>query len=123
LPAGGLLRRRLWLALGWAGVALVIVLSLAPNPPVAGMAYEDKIGHVLAYCSLMFWFGQLYRQRPPWALGFLALGAALEGLQGLVGYREMSRDDLIANTLGIGLGWLAARAFPGGLLRLEARLP
>jgi VanZ family protein len=122
LPAG-LQHRRLWVALGWAGVTLVIVLSLMPNPPQASVRFEDKIGHLLAYSSLMFWFAQLHRRWLPWALGFLALGAGLEVLQGLSGYREMSLDDLLANSLGIGLGWLAAHSFPRFLAKVEARLP
>jgi len=123
LDAIPLERRRLWTALGWALVALVVLLSLMPNPPQASIRFEDKIGHVLAYFSLMFWFGQLYARRLPWALGFLALGAMLEVLQGLGGYREMSLHDLVANAVGIGLGWLATAAQPRLLGRLETRLP
>jgi VanZ family protein len=124
LQAGAdLTRRRLWLTLGWMGVVLVILLSLMPNPPQGHVRFEDKIGHVLAYFSLMFWFAQLHGRWLPWALGFLALGAGLEGLQGLSGYREMSLNDLLANASGIGLGWLAAWRIPRLLQTIEARLP
>lgn len=113
--------RTLWLVLGWAGIAVVVILSLLPNPPHTGVSGGDKIGHLLAYFGLMFWFGQLYRRHLPWALGFLALGAVLEVIQGLTGYRETSLADLLANATGIALGWLAARRWPHCLGHLEAR--
>jgi len=113
--------RRVWLVLGWTGITGVVVLSLMPNLPHSGVSGGDKIGHLLAYFTLMFWFGQLYVHRLPWALGFLALGASLEVLQGLTGYRDMSPADLLANATGIGLGWLAALRWPRSLARLEAR--
>jgi len=115
------IHRRLWLTLGWIGIAGVVVLSLLPNLPHSGVSGGDKIGHLLAYFSLMFWFGQLHARRLGWALGFLALGAGLEVLQGLSGYRDMSLADLLANASGIGLGWLAALRWPQSLARLEAR--
>lgn len=118
-----LTRRRLWLALGWFGVGLIILLSLIPNPPQAEIRNIDKAEHLLAYGGLMFWFAQLHARRLPWALLFFGLGAGLEVAQGMTGYRDMSLADLVADGLGIGLGWLAARAFPRVLAGLEARLP
>jgi VanZ family protein len=115
--------RRVWLALGWTGIAGVVALSLIPNLPHSGISGGDKVGHLLAYFALMFWFGLLYAGRLAWALAFLVLGAALELLQGLTGYREASLADLVANTSGIALGWLAACRCPQCLSLLEAKLP
>jgi VanZ family protein len=116
-------RRGLWLALGWLGVLLVSILSLAPNPPGASLQGADKLGHLFAYGALMFWFVQAGAETRASALGLLLLGALLEVLQGLSGYRESSFGDLIADGLGIGLGWLLARRFPHCLASIEARLP
>jgi len=55
--------RPLWLVLGWAMVAVIIWLSLTPSPPKVDFEQSDKVGHFLAYGSLMFWFAQLYIAR------------------------------------------------------------
>jgi glycopeptide antibiotics resistance protein len=59
----------------------------------------------------MLWFLNLYPvSRRPWiALGLFALGVGLEGFQGLTADREPGVVDAIANTIGIGLGWLLGR--------------
>lgn len=65
----------------------------------------------------MFWFAQLYPARRLYAAGFIALGVALEFVQGWLGYRAYEHHDMLANTLGVLLGWGAAlilpRALPG----------
>ncbi|MDD3530686.1 MAG: VanZ family protein [Gallionellaceae bacterium] len=116
-------RRRLWLAIGWALVALVVVLSLLPVSQLPDAGLDDKVGHLLAYFALMAWFGQIHGARPAPVLALLALGAGLEVAQGLSGYRDMSGLDMVANASGITLGWLLTRLAPGLLARLDARLP
>lgn len=118
-----LAHRRLWLAIGWALVILVTVLSLLPPPDLPDVRYNDKFSHLLAYFTLMAWFGQLYLRRLRPCLGLLGLGAGLEVLQGMTGYRDMSGLDMVANAAGVSLGWLFARLRPDLLVRLEARLP
>lgn len=118
-----LTHRRLWLAVGWGLVTLVTVLSLLPTPQLPTQGFNDKVNHLLAYSTLMAWFGQIYGARLKPVLALLAMGATLEVLQGLSGYREMSALDMVANGLGVGLGWLSARAAPGLLAALERRLP
>lgn len=116
----GLIHRLLWLAIGWGLVALVVALSLVPSPPQSGFDQGDKVGHLLAYATLMGWFGQLYP--PGWrlALAFVALGLVLEILQGLSGYRQASMADMLANTLGVVLGGWATRRWPHVLSRMES---
>ena len=120
--------RSLWLGIGWLLVALVVYLSLKPGwLPLDALAREGAvhrlsygISHLLAYGVLMLWFLNLYPvSRQPWiALGLFALGVGLEGFQGLTADREPGVLDAIANTIGIGLGWLLGRT---GLSRtLEA---
>jgi VanZ family protein len=103
--------RALWLALGWFGVALTIYLSLTPDVPDIGVEQGDKLGHLLAYGTLMLWFAQLSsrpRQRRVTAGLLVALGVTLELAQGQTGWREFSYADMAANTAGVCLGWLLA---------------
>jgi VanZ family protein len=118
-----LARRPLWLTIGWTFVLLVVVSSLLPPTGLPDVEYNDKLGHFLAYFSLMAWFGQLFPHYWKPALVLLGLGALLEVLQGLSGYRDMSGLDMVANAAGIGFGWLFSRKFPDLLYRLEERLP
>lgn len=109
---------KLWLAVGWLMIATVIYLSLTPGPIEIPVAQGDKLGHVLAYCSMMVWFAQLY-QRPlhgRWALGFVALGIALEYLQGWSGYRDFEYLDMVADAGGVAGGWLLGGTAIAGLL-------
>ena len=83
-------------------VAAVVWGSLTPSPPSAG---NDKVGHFVVYGVLMFWFAQLYARRLPCAAGFVALGVALEFVQGSLGYRSFELYDMLANSAGVLLGW------------------
>ena len=87
-------------------------LSLTPSPPRVDFAASDKLGHLLAYGALMFWFAQIYKTRVFYAAGFVAMGIGLEALQGMLGYREADVLDMVANTLGVAAGWGAARTLP-----------
>ena len=115
--------RSLWLALGWSIVAAIVSLSLAPSPPELDLEQGDKLGHFAAYGTLMFWFCQLYVQRATrvaYATGFVAMGVALEFIQGTTGYRSFEVLDMAANTLGVLLGWgLAALTGADLMQRME----
>jgi hypothetical protein len=104
--------RRAWRIVGWLGVAAVIYLSLTSHPPTfTDYSQEDKIGHALAYSSLMLWFAQIHLAtagRARNALGLLALGIGLEFVQGWMGNRTFSLADMGADAAGVALGWLAA---------------
>ncbi|HSH07936.1 MAG TPA: hypothetical protein VLA41_09770, partial [Burkholderiales bacterium] len=96
--------RALWLALGWGWAATIVWLSLTPSPPTIDLPQGDKLGHFLGYGTLMFWFCQLYasrRTRLAYALGFAALGVALELAQRALGYRTYEPFDMAANALGV----------------------
>jgi len=59
----------------------------------------------------MFWFCVSYRPlrvRAFYAAGFIAMGIALEFVQGWLGYRSFEVADMVANTAGVGLGWSVA---------------
>jgi VanZ family protein len=98
-------------------VAAVVWLSLTPSPPKADFEASDKVGHLLGYGGLMFWFSQLYtgRTRMLYAAGFAAMGIALEFAQGALGYRMYEVFDMYANALGVLAGWAAAVLLPAVL--------
>jgi VanZ family protein len=107
--------RALWLAVGWAMVAAIVWLSLTANPPRIDIEEGDKLGHLASYATLMLWFSQLYmekRTRALYALGFAAMGVALEFAQGATGYRSFDLADMLANALGVLCGWAAALILP-----------
>ena len=126
-PMKPLRHKRLWLAVGWAMVGLVAAVSLVPVPPET-MTFEaqDKLLHVAAYGGLMLWFCAIYRTGGPrrWIGVLLVLmGAALELAQGATGYRSPQLLDVLANGIGVLLGWLLSHTRLGRtLLLIESRL-
>ncbi len=125
MPPDGLIYRNLWVTIGWFLVLSVVYLSLVPAPPPLPGRFGDKGGHVLAYASLMFWFGCLYsgRARVVSAMGLAVMGLGLELLQGLGGHRSAEPMDMGANALGIIIGWRLAHTRAFGLLaRFDAWL-
>jgi VanZ family protein len=101
----------LWQSTGWLLIAAVIYLSLASDLPDIPGEGSDKYGHLIAYGALMFWFTQIYtrlRTRVAIASGLILLGIALEFIQGYTGYRMFDLGDMIANAIGVIVGWIAA---------------
>lgn len=120
--------RRLWLSVGWGLVVLIIYLSLTSHPPQPGVAlpFGDKIGHALAYFTLMSWFAQLYptpRHRIFIMVGCVLLGGSLEILQGFGGIRVADWWDFLANTTGVllSLGLVHLSKWGNILFLLEQR--
>ena len=117
--------RRLWLSAGVTLVVLVFYLSLRPEPAQPPPQGLDKFEHLLAYGVLMFWFAHLvpvHSGRWRLALGLAGMGVAIECLQGLVGHRQFSVADMLANGVGVSAGWLVAPPRAPDVLRLlEAR--
>ncbi len=118
--------RKAWLALGWLWVAALVYISLMRDPPdPVRFLNADKLEHVLAYCLLMLWFCQVYvrrTQRLFAAALLIAMGIAMEFLQGMTGYRSFQYADMLANSIGVLLGWAWARTALGHIGRaLETR--
>jgi len=115
-----------WQAAGWLGVGLIFYLSLTPIPPQVGIENGDKLGHLAAYSLTTLWFAQLYtglRQRIWLALGMVALGIAMEYAQRATGYRSFEVADMVADALGVAIGWLAPPPrLPNLLAWMENRL-
>ena len=94
-------------------VAAIVWLSLTPAPPKVDFQQSDKVGHLLGYGAVMFWFSKLYlttQARILYGIGFVAMGVTLELLQGQLGYRTYEVLDMYANTMGVLLGWAVALA-------------
>lgn len=115
-----------WKAAGWLLVLAIIAFSLMPAPPDLGVNQGDKLGHLAAYGLVTLWLAQPYtalRQRIRLALGMVALGIALEYAQRATGYRSFEIADMVADALGVAIGWLAAPPrLPNLLDWLEKRL-
>lgn len=93
----------LWRLIGWLLIAGVVAGSLMPGQAIPQMVSNDKWLHATTYFLLMLWFAGLYRRdRHVWiALGLLALGVALDLLQGLTTTRSFDLLDIGANAAGI----------------------
>lgn len=115
--------RRAWLAVGWGLVASIVYLSLGPVPELVPVRGGDKVGHLLAYFTLMIWFAQAVARRgwPPLAVACLGLGVALEFVQGMVG-RDFSLADMVADGIGVAAAWALAFAGVDGLLSRAERM-
>lgn len=103
----------LWLTGGALLVVLVIVLSLMSSPQgVVPPSLQDKSGHLIAYFTLMTWFAGIWRRPSHWVLllAFIALGAALEWLQGFLPLRVSDPLDMLANSAGAIVALVLARA-------------
>jgi len=96
-------------------VAAIIWLSVTPSPPQIDVQEGDKLGHLVAYGGVMFWFGLLYaglRTRLAYAAGFVAMGVALEFVQRGLGYRSFELADMAADAVGVLLGLVVAALLP-----------
>jgi VanZ family protein len=95
---------RVWWLCGWVLVAYVIWGCLEPASWVPNFHVSDKIEHAGAYFLMTFWFGGLLQRRrfPVMVVGFLALGAAIEVAQGLMGLgRTADVWDFAADSVGV----------------------
>jgi VanZ family protein len=112
--------RALWLALGYAMIALTVWGSLDPAPPRWAFTFGDKLLHGATYAGLTFWFGLLYPGRWRQAalvLAFTALGALLEVVQAYWSiYRHFDVADAAASAAGSGMAWGALRTGVGRVL-------
>ena len=115
---------KIWILIGCSFISIIVYLSLIPNPSKApDYPLQDKVWHLLAYCTLMGWFSQLYTSQKAQiiiAVAFILMGILLEIIQGWGGYRVFEYLDMLANTAGVFLGWwISARYCAGWLARLD----
>jgi VanZ family protein len=99
-----------WISIAWLLIATIVYLSLARLDVAVPGAYTDKYGHVVAYGTAMLWFSQIYSEagsRLVIAVALALLGVSLELAQAYV-ERSFEVADMVANAIGIVLGWLVA---------------
>jgi len=104
--------RVIWRGIAFINIGIIIILSVVPGPEDMGQIIGlDKLMHVFAYAFAMFWCGMCYTEKKHiimFSAGLILMGGGLEIIQGLTGYRMMSFYDMIANSIGVFLGWVLA---------------
>ena len=89
------------------GLVSIGVLSLLPQEALPDTGISDKLEHLAAYATLcligQYAFDSQVRRL---ATGLFLYGVLLEGLQSLVPGRYPSLADIVANSLGVGIGYL-----------------
>ena len=123
-----LVYQKTWLTIGVGLVLVVIYLSLTPKPVKINLdiAYLDKFEHAFAYSVQTLWFSMIvFREKPRLLIsgGLIAMGSILEILQGIGQYRYFQYSDMVANTVGVAMGYLLGlTSLRFGLWRFENRI-
>lgn len=92
-----------------ATAVIVMVLSLSPMEPNAPSLGWDKANHMAAFAVLALLGCRAYPSHTGIVLaGLLIYGGLIEVLQSFSGYRSAEWADLLADALGLPLGWVVA---------------
>ena len=105
-----------WLSLGVLLMCGIVTLSLIDLAPIDGNLPQDKVMHILAYAFLMGWFAQIYQHhmaRVFLVIALVAMGVAVEYLQGMFTHRQFDVRDMGANASGVLLAWLLSYTWLG----------
>ncbi len=90
-------------------------LALLPVEGAGGFHGQDKLIHFLMF-SILFILGVCAfpkRGSAVWlCCGLFFYGVVMEWLQGQTAYRSMEALDLVADSLGIALGYLLVTIYP-----------
>lgn len=109
LLRGELRLRAFWLATGLLLLAAIFVLAIVPMPTDLDLGNNyDKLLHSAAFSFLMVWFGGIVPRQHYWllAITLLCYGGAIELAQSLLPYRYVELADLMANAVGVAVGWV-----------------
>ena len=93
----------------WLACATVAVLSLVPTAhlPSGLIDWWDKAQHALAFGGLSLLGLWAYPGRSGQVVvGLLLFGAGIEIAQAATGWRIGDVADLLADAVGVGMGWL-----------------
>lgn len=90
-----------------AVLAVILLSGLRPEPVPQVFDQQDKLHHMLGFAALMFTLRLAFPQwRVLWAIvTSLAAALLIEIGQSLLPNRQASLGDMLANTLGVLLGW------------------
>jgi len=95
----------------WLCLAAILVLALMSKPPRVLTTGWDKSNHVLAFTVLALMAFNAYRRHLALSLaGLLAYGGMIELLQALTPTRTGELADLLADAVGLALGYGFAKA-------------
>ncbi|MEN9968010.1 MAG: hypothetical protein RIR94_179 [Bacteroidota bacterium] len=98
------------IALGTIFIGITF-LSLKSVSHHTSIRVNDKVGHFIAYAilsliALIVWRKRQTKFKIGLALALIGYGLLMEFLQGFVPGREVSAYDLLANSIGVGIGYL-----------------
>lgn len=88
-------------------LAIILFTGLRPEPVPQVFDQQDKLHHMLGFAALIFTLRMAFPQwRVFWCI-VLSLGAAtlIELGQSLLPNRQASLGDMLANAVGVLLGW------------------
>jgi len=104
-----------WILAFFACALAVLVLALMPSPPPMLTTGWDKSNHLLAFSVLTWLGGKAFPRKLALVMaGLLAYGGLIEILQSLTPTRSAEWLDLLADGVGILLGW--------ALIRMQGKL-
>src|SRR5688572_27168392 len=94
----------------WLLLVVVLVAALAPARITMAATGWDKVSHVLLFAGLAMCGRWSYpRRNAMLLLGLLAYGVLIELLQGLTSYRSAELLDVVADGVGLLMGWQLMR--------------
>jgi VanZ family protein len=98
-------------AAAWGWMALITVLSLAPQEKLVRTGMGGHLEHVTAYIAAALLVGWAYRERNTACLvsALMAYAGLLEALQHFSPGREATLGGFAASSLGIVVGFAALR--------------
>lgn len=100
----------------WCATLIVLVLTQTPSSMMPKFIFSiwDKAQHALAFGALALLGTASYpRQRIGVVIGLLAFGGAIEIAQWLTGWRQGDWLDLLADGVGIAIGYAVVRLWLG----------
>ena len=105
-----------WRIIFLLSLMIVMTLALIPMGGSGGFSGQDKLGHLIIFASLFLIGVRAFPfQSYPWlpvSVGLFLYGVLMEYLQGKTGYRSMEAWDLVADVLGLILGYFLLVIYP-----------
>jgi len=91
-------------------LAVIVFSGLRPEPVPQVFDQQDKLHHMLGFAALMFSLRLAFPQwNVFWAIATsLSAGMLVEVGQSLLPNRQASFGDMVANSLGVLLGWVCS---------------
>lgn len=92
----------------WACLIAVFILATMPlHMPQFELSFADKLNHIFAFSVLFILFKKSYEVTFWVAFGMLVTyGFLLECIQRFIPYRDFSWMDLIADAVGLSIGFI-----------------